>query len=77
MAPLCDKGRDRGEVDRRRTKPYNIVRDISTEGSGQWLGGAYSLNSRLRKSDPRGASRQHGGQSHGGPQDPEGCRKMA
>jgi hypothetical protein len=38
---LHDNRRGRGEANRRRAKPYNIVRDISTHGSGQWLGGAY------------------------------------
>jgi len=41
LAPLRDIRRDRVEADRRSAKPYNIVLDISTHGSGQGLGGAY------------------------------------
>ena len=50
MAPLRDMRRDRGEADRRRAKPYNIVRDISTHGSGQRLGGAYLVKAAPRES---------------------------
>jgi hypothetical protein len=35
-------------------KPYNIVRDISTQRSGQWLGGAYIV-----KANPREYEREH------------------
>jgi hypothetical protein len=47
LAPL----RDKPEADRRRAKPYNIVRDISTNGSGQWRGGAYLVKAASR--DPK------------------------
>jgi hypothetical protein len=47
LAPL----RDKPEADRRRAKPYNIVRDISTNGSGQWRGGAYLVKAAPR--DPK------------------------
>jgi hypothetical protein len=33
----------------RLIKPYNIVRDISTNGSGQWLGGAYLVKAAPRE----------------------------
>jgi hypothetical protein len=49
LAPLRDKRRDRGEADRRRAKPYSIVRAISTNGSGQWLGGAYIVKANPRE----------------------------
>jgi hypothetical protein len=48
LAPLR-RQRDRGEADRRRAKPYNIVRDISTHGSGQWLGGGYIVKANPRE----------------------------
>jgi hypothetical protein len=48
LAPLRDKRRDRGEADRRKNKPYVIVRDISTHGTGQWLGSAYFVEARAR-----------------------------
>jgi hypothetical protein len=50
LAPLRDKRRDRGEADRRKAKPYIIVRDISTRGSGQWPGGVYIAKAAARKS---------------------------
>ena len=37
-------------------------------------GGNSGLNSRLFKSDPRGASRRRGGPGHCGPEDSKGCR---
>jgi hypothetical protein len=42
--------RDRGEADLRKAKPYIIGRDISTRGSGQWLGGVYIAKAAARKS---------------------------
>jgi hypothetical protein len=48
LAPLR-RQRDRGEADRRRAKPYNIVHDISTHGSGQWLGGGYIVKANPRE----------------------------
>jgi hypothetical protein len=30
-------------------KPYNIVRDISTQRSGQWLGSAYIVKANPRE----------------------------
>jgi len=53
LAPLHDKHRDRGEAGRRRAKPNNIVRDVSTNGSGQWRGGAYIVKA------PREYEREH------------------
>ncbi len=50
MAPLRDKRCDRGEAGRRRAKPYNIVRDISIHGPGQWLGAAYLVKAAPRES---------------------------
>ncbi len=50
MAPLRDKRCGRSEADRRMAKPYTIVRDISTHGSGQWLGGAYLVKAASRES---------------------------
>jgi hypothetical protein len=49
VAPLRDRRRDRGEADRRRAKPYNIVHAISTNGSGQWLGRAYIVKANPRE----------------------------
>jgi hypothetical protein len=47
--PLRDKRQGRREAGRRRAKAYNIVRDISTNGSGQWLGGAYLVKAAPRE----------------------------
>ena len=49
MGALHDNRRGRGEANRRRAKPYNIVRDNSTHGSGQWLGGAYIVKANPRE----------------------------
>ena len=49
MAPLRDKRRGRGEANRRRAKPHNIVREISVHGPGQWLGGAYIVKANPRE----------------------------
>jgi hypothetical protein len=47
--PLRDKRQGRREAGRRRAKAYNIVRDISTNGSGKWLGGAYLVKAAPRE----------------------------
>jgi len=49
IGPLRDKRRRPREADRRRAKPYNIVCDISTNGPGQWLGGAYLVKAAPRE----------------------------
>jgi hypothetical protein len=49
LAPLRDKRRGRSEANRRRAKQYNIVRDISIHGPGQWLGGAYIVKVNPRE----------------------------
>jgi hypothetical protein len=47
--PLRDMRRAPREADWRRAKPYNIVCDISTNGPGQWLGGAYLVKAAPRE----------------------------
>jgi hypothetical protein len=54
LAALREKCGDRGKAGRQRAKPYNIVRDVSTNGSGQWRGGAYIV-----KAAPREYEREH------------------
>jgi len=49
LAQLRDKHSERGEAERRMAKPYNIVRDISTHRSGQWLGVAYIVKANPRE----------------------------
>jgi hypothetical protein len=46
---LRDKRQGRREAGRRRAKAYNIVGDISANGSGQWLGGAYLVKAAPRE----------------------------
>jgi hypothetical protein len=58
IAPLRDKRRGPREADRRRAKPYNIVRDISANGSGQWLAGAYLVKAAPREYEGEHHSRQ-------------------
>src|ERR1700724_389912 len=43
---------------RRRAKPYNIVRDISANGSGQWLRGAHLVKAAPREYEGEHHSRQ-------------------